>query len=192
MGKNDTKRSEWVIDLIIRISGYSSVLFVTLIFLFLMREGLPALWNVPLSSLFGERWYPIENLFGIWPLLAGSLIVTLGALLLAIPTIFLSMVWYGIYRQRYFWNKTRFETAQFRSTIRFLPLLWIKATNIMLVVFTLGLGKAWATVRYYRYLQDNLLLAGRLNLAGILQQPVKGTPVGDELADYLDINMDLG
>jgi uncharacterized membrane protein YjgN (DUF898 family) len=114
------------------------------------------------------------------------------ALLLAIPTIFLSMVWYGIYRQRYFWNKTRFETAQFRSTIRFLSLLWIKATNIMLVVLTLGLGKAWATVRYYRYLQDNLLLAGRLDLAGILQQPVKGTPVGDELADYLDINMDLG
>jgi phosphate transport system permease protein len=85
MVKSDTKPSEWVINLIIKVSGYSSVLFVTLIFLFLMREGLPALWNVPLSSLFGERWYPIENLFSIWPLLYGSLIVTLGALILAIP-----------------------------------------------------------------------------------------------------------
>jgi phosphate transport system permease protein len=79
------KRPEWIINLIIKLSGYSSILFVTMIFLFLMREGLPALFNVPLGSIFGERWYPIEGYFSIWPLLFGSLVVTLGALLIAIP-----------------------------------------------------------------------------------------------------------
>jgi phosphate transport system permease protein len=77
--------SEWTINLIIKISGYSSILFVTLILLFLLREGLPALGVAPLSSLFGSRWYPNEALFSIWPLLFGSLVVTLGALLMAIP-----------------------------------------------------------------------------------------------------------
>lgn len=76
---------EWAINLVIKISGYSSILFVTLIFIFLMREGLPALGDVPLGSLLGERWYPIEEYYSIWPLLFGSLLVTLGAILLAIP-----------------------------------------------------------------------------------------------------------
>jgi phosphate transport system permease protein len=79
------QRPEWIITLIIKVSGYSTILFVSLIFLFLMREGLPALANVPLASIFGERWYPIESYFSIWPLLFGSLVVTVGALLIAIP-----------------------------------------------------------------------------------------------------------
>ena len=53
-----------------RLSGYSSILFVSLIFLFLLREGLPALGGqIPLSSLFGQRWYPIEEYFSLLPLL---------------------------------------------------------------------------------------------------------------------------
>ncbi len=83
--EHSVTRQEWVINLVIKVSGYSSILFVTLIFLFLMREGLPALANAPLSSIFGARWYPIEGYFGIWPLLFGSVIVTLGALLIGIP-----------------------------------------------------------------------------------------------------------
>lgn len=79
------RTQEWMINLIIKLSGYSSILFVTLIFIFLMREGLPALQNVPLSSILGERWYPIEGYFSILPLIYGSLVVTIGALLLAIP-----------------------------------------------------------------------------------------------------------
>jgi len=78
-------RSEWIITLIIKVSGYSTILFVALIFLFLLREGLPVLQGVPLSSLLGQRWYPIEAYFSILPLLWGSIVVTLGALLIAIP-----------------------------------------------------------------------------------------------------------
>lgn len=78
-------RPEWIINLIIKASGYSSILIVMLIFLFLMREGLPALANVSLGSLFGVRWYPIESYYGILPLIFGSLVVTAGALLIAIP-----------------------------------------------------------------------------------------------------------
>ncbi len=77
--------SERLITLTIRVSGYSSILFVTLILFFLVREGLPALGDVPLSSLFGARWYPIESYYGILPLITGSIIVTIGAMLVALP-----------------------------------------------------------------------------------------------------------
>lgn len=76
---------EFVITRLIKASGYSAIVFVALIFYFLLREGLPTLAEVKLSDLFAVRWYPIENYFGILPLLTGSLIVTLGAALVAVP-----------------------------------------------------------------------------------------------------------
>ncbi len=76
---------EKLISNIIRIAGSSSILFILLIFLFLMREGLPALAEVKLSDLFSTRWYPIEDMYGILPLLSGSLIVTVFSILIALP-----------------------------------------------------------------------------------------------------------
>jgi phosphate transport system permease protein len=76
---------ERIINFFIKISGFSAIIFVVLIFIFLLREGLPTLREVKLSDLFSTRWYPIENYYGILPLLSGSLIVTLGATLIAVP-----------------------------------------------------------------------------------------------------------
>lgn len=77
---------EFVITRLVRASGYSAIIFVVLIFFFLLREGVPALAEVPLPDLFSLRWYPIENnYFGILPLLTGSFIVTIGAGLIAVP-----------------------------------------------------------------------------------------------------------
>jgi len=80
--------SDWkdsIITRLIRISGYSSIVFVALIFFFLLSEGLPALGEVDFAILVGSRWYPIENYFGMLPLLGGSLLVTLGAMFIGIP-----------------------------------------------------------------------------------------------------------
>ena len=76
---------EYVITRAVKASGYSAIVFVALIFFFLLREGLPTLAEVKLANLFSIRWYPIEDYFGILPLITGSLIVTVGAGLIAIP-----------------------------------------------------------------------------------------------------------
>ena len=76
---------EFIIERLIWIAGISTIVLVALIFIFLLREGLPAFVSVPLSELFGPRWYPIENIFGLWPLLFGSLLVTFGAIVIAVP-----------------------------------------------------------------------------------------------------------
>ena len=62
-----------------------AILFVFLIFAFLLREGLPAFTEVPLDNLLSTRWYPTENYFGILPLIFGSLVVTIGAAIIAMP-----------------------------------------------------------------------------------------------------------
>ncbi|MEI7988175.1 MAG: phosphate ABC transporter permease subunit PstC [Chloroflexota bacterium] len=76
--------SERIITLLIRSSGYLSILFVSLICIFLLKEGMPALLNVPPASLFGMTWYPIEGYFGILPLILGSLLITVSAVFIAV------------------------------------------------------------------------------------------------------------
>jgi phosphate transport system permease protein len=79
------KWNEYILTRLIKISGYSAILFVLLIFFFLLREGLPTIGEVSFVNLISIRWYPIENYFGLLPLIGGSLIVTLGAAVFAIP-----------------------------------------------------------------------------------------------------------
>jgi phosphate transport system permease protein len=77
--------SETIITALVKACGYSAIVFVLLIFYFLMSEGLPTLGETSLPALFTVRWYPIENYFGLLPLIGGSIIVTLGATLIAVP-----------------------------------------------------------------------------------------------------------
>lgn len=76
---------EMIVEAFIRAAGYSAVLFVGLILFFLLREGLPAFAEVPFDALFGARWYPIEGYYGLLPLVGGTLVVTIGAMLIAMP-----------------------------------------------------------------------------------------------------------
>ncbi len=80
-----TSRRELLITFFIKSAGYSAIVFVGMIFIFLLMEGLPAIQKVNLGSLFSSRWYPIEDYFGLLPLIGGSLIITLGAILIAVP-----------------------------------------------------------------------------------------------------------
>jgi phosphate transport system permease protein len=81
----ETSWTEFLITRLIKVTGYSAILIVGIIFIFLLREGSPALVEIPFSTLFSARWYPIEDYFGILPLIGGSLIVTIGAGAIAIP-----------------------------------------------------------------------------------------------------------
>jgi phosphate transport system permease protein len=78
-------RRETLITIFIKGTGYSAIVFVGMIFVFLLLEGLPAIQKVSLGTLFSSRWYPIEDYFGLLPLIGGSIIITLGAILIAVP-----------------------------------------------------------------------------------------------------------
>jgi phosphate transport system permease protein len=77
--------TETIITSLIKACGYSAIVFVLLIFYFLLSEGLPTLGETSLKALINTRWYPIENYFGLLPLIGGSIVVTLGATLIAVP-----------------------------------------------------------------------------------------------------------
>lgn len=63
-----------------------SVAAVILICIFLFASGIPAIREIGLFRfLFGTRWKPANNLYGIFPMIVGSLYVTFGALLIGVP-----------------------------------------------------------------------------------------------------------
>jgi phosphate transport system permease protein len=76
---------ERIITPVIKLTGYSAIIFVVLILVFLLTEGLPTVREVPFADLLSQRWYPIESYYGLLPLLAGSLLVTIGATIIALP-----------------------------------------------------------------------------------------------------------
>jgi phosphate transport system permease protein len=86
---------EWVIEQLIRGAGISVILIVALIFLFLLSEGLPAFFQVSPGQLFGTRWYPVAELYGLLPLLIGSLLVTVGAVVIALPLGVITAIYLG-------------------------------------------------------------------------------------------------
>ena len=76
--------------------AFLSVLLLAMIVFFLFREGLPLFREISLTQfLFGTAWYPTYSPpeYGIWPLIVGSLIVTLLASLIAVPLGLLSAVY---------------------------------------------------------------------------------------------------
>lgn len=84
-GAARTRWAEFTIEAAIRVLGFSTIGFVLLIFLFLLREGLPIFYEVPVGKLFGTRWYPTFDLFGTLPLILGSILVTVTAIVIALP-----------------------------------------------------------------------------------------------------------
>lgn len=82
------KFKEFIIEKLILLCGLASILFVVLIFLFLLKEGLAVFKTItPFKFILGRSWYPISEpaQLGILPLILGSLVVTIGAAFISIP-----------------------------------------------------------------------------------------------------------
>lgn len=70
-----------------------SIAAVILICVFLFANGLPAIKEIGIFKfLLGMKWKPANNLYGIFPMIVGSLYVTAGALLLGVPVGILTAV----------------------------------------------------------------------------------------------------
>ncbi|MCA6070406.1 MAG: phosphate ABC transporter permease subunit PstC [Endomicrobium sp.] len=82
------KSLDTVIETIIFICGMLSIVFVVLIFGFLFKEGFAFFKDFGVSKFItGQFWYPSSEpaSFGILSLILGSILVTVGACLIAVP-----------------------------------------------------------------------------------------------------------
>lgn len=76
------KGAEWAF-LLMALSSLSALALITA---FIILEGLPAISKVGVFDfVFGMEWAPSKGAFGIFPMIVGSLVVTLGAMVLGVP-----------------------------------------------------------------------------------------------------------
>lgn len=77
---------ETIIEKSIILIAFSTVAVLFLITLFIFKEGTPFLAQYGLSRfLTGSVWLPAEDTFGIFPMIVGSICVTIGALIVGVP-----------------------------------------------------------------------------------------------------------
>lgn len=80
------KARETFMHILFLIRACTSILAVVLICVFLFSGGVPAMLEIGVFKfLFGTIWKPGNNLYGIFPMIIGSLYVTAGAILFGVP-----------------------------------------------------------------------------------------------------------
>ena len=80
------KARETFMHILFLIAACTSILAVVLICVFLFSGGVPAMLEIGVFKfLFGTIWKPGNNLYGIFPMIIGSLYVTAGAILFGVP-----------------------------------------------------------------------------------------------------------
>lgn len=77
---------EKAMNIVFLISACISILAVALICVFLFANGIPAMKEIGLFNFIGSKtWQPTNDLYGILPMIVGSIYVTAGAILIGVP-----------------------------------------------------------------------------------------------------------
>ena len=89
-----SKLKEGVMQGVFTLCACVSILAVALICIFLFANGVPTLFKIgPLKFLLGTTWKPGNDIFGILPMILGSIYVTAGAILVGVPTGLLTAIY---------------------------------------------------------------------------------------------------
>lgn len=76
------------------LTACASILAVILICVFMFANGIPAIAEIgPLKFLLGKQWKPTNGIFGILPMIVGSVYVTAGAIIIGVPVGFFTAVY---------------------------------------------------------------------------------------------------
>lgn len=85
---------EFIMKCVFLLTACASIAAVVLICIFMFANGLPAIGKIgPLNFLLGEKWEPMNNIFGILPMIIGSIYVTAGAIIIGVPIAFFTSVY---------------------------------------------------------------------------------------------------
>lgn len=77
---------EIIMKIVFLITACASIVSVILICGFLFANGIPAIKEIGVSNfLLGTKWLPMQKIFGILPMIVGSIYVTAGAIIIGVP-----------------------------------------------------------------------------------------------------------
>ncbi|MDR4022310.1 MAG: phosphate ABC transporter permease subunit PstC [Eubacteriales bacterium] len=89
---------EVIMKIVFLLCACVSIVAVIAICVFMFANGFPAIAEIgPANFLLGTEWRPGQNLFGIFPMIIGSIYVTAGAIIVGVPIGILCAVFLAFY-----------------------------------------------------------------------------------------------
>ena len=89
---------DFLMKIVFLVCACISIAAVITICLFMFANGVPAIKEIGITKfLFGTQWRVSQNLFGIWPMIVGSIYVTAGAMIIGVPIGLLTAVFLAKY-----------------------------------------------------------------------------------------------
>ena len=80
------KAKEKIFEMLFLLAAGFSIIAVFMICLFLFANSIPAIHKIGfVEFIFGQKWKPGNELYGIFPMIIGSLYVTAGAIIFGVP-----------------------------------------------------------------------------------------------------------
>ena len=103
----------------------------------------------------------------------------------------------GVYMQvrirNHIWNTSTLGRNYFQSTLSVASMLFIYMTNVLAIVFTVGLLVPWAQIRLARYRADQTRVVLADNWEDyIAAEEQAGSALGDEIGEAFDVDIDIG
>lgn len=80
------QKKEKIMEVLFFLTACVSVVAVALICIFLFANGFPAMFEIGIGDfILGTKWKPGNDLYGIFPMILGSIYVTVGAIIVGVP-----------------------------------------------------------------------------------------------------------
>ena len=108
-----------------------------------------------------------------------------------IPLI-IGFLYYTVFLDRYNWSKTQFAGGTFKYDATGRQWFLLNFTNLLLLVFTVGIALPLIIIRYRKFLAEHLTVHGNMQLSQIVQEAQKSSALGEGAADGFDMDIDIG
>jgi len=97
-------------------------------------------------------------------------------------------------RRQYIYENTKLDgVIAFASSLGARKIAWVGVTNLLLVIFTLGLATPWAKVRMARVLLENTHVDTSTGIDSyISQKHAEQSSLGEQIGDAFDIDVGIG
>jgi uncharacterized membrane protein YjgN (DUF898 family) len=163
---------------------YALCWFLTLgaiIFLIIIGVSMVGVYESMKQTLDNVGTLTFEEIFG--------LLVLVFAILFLLTALIVPALWsiYTAKELRTFADYTRFDGAQFRMDVSAWAVIRLAIINILIIVFTLGIGAPYAQQRIVKFAVDRLKLEGAIDIDRIRQSSMAKESRGEGLADAFDI-----
>lgn len=162
--------------------------------LFLIAGGIA--WFSGLGQQLIQMAPEMQNPQAMTAAFENPLIIAMIALIyISFIILMLGLYAYSYTRQRrYIYDNTLLDNKiAFKSTLGARKFAWISISNLLMVIFTLGLAMPWAKVRMARIMLENTHADTSIGFQGYVtaQQKVQSS-LGEQIGDAFDVDVGIG